>query len=204
MTRVSRVLLLVVWLAFIVYALFFAPGAGGGEDPWLRSLLRLQSDEPSLMAMFTLLGLFPLTFACMLLRHDDRKVPAWPFVLLSFALGVFALLPYYMLTSATHAGSHDLRLPEKLRRTAEWSVTHAILFVLTLSVMVWGLALGDLNVYAEAFRTSHFVRFRSADPAVRLCDLYGLAPAFAASGDGAARLDPDSRSARLRLDDAHG
>ena len=163
MTRVSRVLLLVVWLAFIVYALFFAPGAGGGEDPWLRSLLRLQSDEPSLMAMFTLLGLFPLTFACMLLRHDDRKVPAWPFVLLSFALGVFALLPYYMLTSATHAGSHDLRLPEKLRRTAEWSVTHAILFVLTLSVMVWGLALGDLNVYAEAFRTSHFVHVMTID-----------------------------------------
>lgn len=163
MTTVSRVLLLVVWLAFITYALFFAPGAGGGEDPWLRTLLTLRPDEPSLLAMFTLLGLYPLTFACMLLRHDDRKVPAWPFVLVSFALGVFALLPYYILTSATHAGSHDLRLSEKLRRTAESQTTHAVLFVLTLGVMVWGLLAGDFGVYAEAFRTSHFVNVMTLD-----------------------------------------
>lgn len=163
MTAVSRVLLLVVWLAFIAYALFFAPGMGGGEDPWLRKLLTLQSDEPSLLAMFTLLGLFPMTFACMLLRHDDRKVPAWPFVLLSFGLGIFALLPYFILTSATHAGSHDLRLSEKLRRTAESQTTHGILFVLTLLVMGWGLLAGDLNAYGEAFRTSRFVNVMTID-----------------------------------------
>lgn len=163
MTRISRVLLLVVWLAFIVYALFFAPGAGGGEDPWFRPLLTLQADEPSLLAMFTLLGLFPMAFACMLLRHDDRVVPAWPFVILSFGLGVFALLPYYILTSHTHAGSHDLRHPQGLRKATESPITHGVLFVITLMVMGWGLLMGDLGVYMEAFRTSMFVNVMTLD-----------------------------------------
>ncbi|GGO06506.1 hypothetical protein [Saccharibacillus kuerlensis] len=163
MTSISRVLLFVVWLAFVVYALFFAPGAGGGEDPWFGRLLTLQADEPSLLAMFTLLGLFPMTYACLLLRHDDRGVPAWPFVLLSFGLGIFALLPYYILTSHTHAGSHDLRLSEGIRRTAESQVTHGILFLLTLVVMGWGLLAGDLGVYMEAFHTSQFVHIMTID-----------------------------------------
>ncbi|NGZ75274.1 hypothetical protein [Saccharibacillus alkalitolerans] len=175
MTRIPRALLLVVWLAFIVYALFFAPGAGGGEDPWFVPLLTLQAVEPSLLAMFTLLGLFPLTYACLLLRHDDRVVPAWPFVLLSFALGVFALLPYYILTSHTHAGSHTLRLSESIRRTAESQVTHAILFVLTLVVMGWGFLAGDLGVYAEAFRTSRFVNVMTIDFALlTLLSVYAI------------------------------
>lgn len=163
MTRISRVLLLVVWLAFIVYALFFAPGAGSGEDPWLRPLLTLSADEPSLLAMFTLLGLYPLAFACMLLRHDDRFIPAWPFVILSFALGAFALLPYYILTSDTHAGSHGLRLSEGIRKTAESPVMHVVLFALTVLVMGYGLLLGDLGVYMEAFRTSQFVNVMTID-----------------------------------------
>ncbi|MDO3413001.1 hypothetical protein QWJ34_24775 [Saccharibacillus sp. CPCC 101409] len=159
----TRVLLLIVWLAFVGYALFFAPGTGGGEDPWFVPLITLQADEPSLLAMFTLLGLFPLAYACMLLRHDDRKVPAWPFVLLSFALGAFALLPYYILTSHTHAGAHGLRLSEGIRRTAESPVTHGILFLLTLLTMGCGLLAGDLNAYAEAFRASRFVNVMTID-----------------------------------------
>lgn len=175
MTRIPRVMLLVVWLAFIVYALFFAPGAGSGEDPWLKPLLTLNAQEPSLLAMFTLLGLYPLAFACMLLRHDDRVVPAWPFVILSFALGAFALLPYYMLTSHTHAGSHGLRLSESIRKTAESPVTHAVLFVLTLLVMGYGLLFGDLGAYMEAFRTSHFVNVMTIDFAMlTLLSVYAI------------------------------
>ncbi len=73
-----RYVLLIIWLAFIGYALFFTPDTGG-SDPYLRSLITLQSKEPSLMAMFSLLGLFPLAYACLLLRGDDRRIPAWPF-----------------------------------------------------------------------------------------------------------------------------
>lgn len=175
MTRISRMLLLVVWLAFIVYALFFAPGAGGGEDPWLGPLLTLQANEPSLLAMFSLLGLFPLAFACMLLRHDDRKIPAWPFVLLSFALGAFALLPYYALTSQTHAGSHALRHSEKLRKTTESPITHGILFTLTLLVMGWGLLMGNFDVYREAFGTSMLVNVMTIDFALlTLLSVYAI------------------------------
>ncbi|MCQ4086381.1 hypothetical protein [Saccharibacillus sp. JS10] len=163
MNRISRIILLVVWLAFIGYALFFAPGAGSGQDPWLMPLITMQANEPSLIAMFSLLGVFPLAFACMLLRHDDRKVPAWPFVLLSFGFGAFALLPYYILTSHTHAGSHDLRLSERLRKATESSVMHSILFVLAGLLMVWGLAFGDFGVYQEAFRTSRFVHIMTID-----------------------------------------
>ncbi len=159
-----RYLLLIVWLAFIGYAIFFTPDTGG-SDPYLRSLVTLQSKEPSLMAMFSLLGLFPLAYACLLLRSDDRRVPAWPFVIGSFALGAFALLPYFILTASGRLAEHrrSVRTVPSIRRSTEGAATHWILLLVTVAVIAYGWIGGNRAVYAEAFQTSSFVHTMTID-----------------------------------------
>ncbi|WP_411346283.1 hypothetical protein ACE3MZ_09985 [Paenibacillus sp. WLX1005] len=159
-----RYVLLIVWLGFIGYAFLLAPDTVG-PDPYLRSLLTLQSDEPSLLAMFTLLGLFPLSYACLLLRTDDRVVPAWPFVIGSFALGAFALLPYFIVTASGKWGerTHRIRTADSIRRSTEGAATHWILLILTVFVMGYGLLGGHGAAYHQAFDTSAFVHTMTID-----------------------------------------
>ena len=49
--------------------------------------------------MFNIIGLYTFFFQCLLIPggRSANKVPAWPFVVLSFGLGAFALLPYMAL-----------------------------------------------------------------------------------------------------------
>ncbi len=159
-----RYILLIVWLAFIGYATGFTPSSPG-PDPYLKSLLTLQSDEPSLMAMFTLLGLFPLSYACLLLRTDNRRVPAWPFVIGSFALGAFALLPYFILTASGHLAERreHIRTVSSIRRSTEGAATHWILLLLTVAVIAYGWIGGHSEVYAQAFNSSSFVHTMTID-----------------------------------------
>ncbi|MFD1888169.1 hypothetical protein [Paenibacillus wenxiniae] len=159
-----RYILLVIWLAFIGYALFFTPDTGGA-DPYLRSLLTLQSKEPSLMAMFSLLGLYPLSYACLLLRGDDRRVPAWPFVLGSFALGAFALLPYFILTASGRWAEHRprIRTARSIRGSVEGAATHWILLLITVGVIAYGWIGGHSVAYAQAFNSSSFVHTMTID-----------------------------------------
>ncbi|ANF96706.1 hypothetical protein [Paenibacillus bovis] len=69
-----KYVLLLVWIGFIGYALLLSPDMPG-PDPYLKSLITLQSDEPSLLAMFTLLGLFPLFYAGLLLYLWQTRRP---------------------------------------------------------------------------------------------------------------------------------
>jgi hypothetical protein len=43
------------------------------------------------------MGIWPAIYASLLIPagRSANKLPAWPFVMLSFAFGVFALLPYF-------------------------------------------------------------------------------------------------------------
>ena len=104
-----RWILGLVWIAFIAYALLLAPGQSPGSDPIFKELITLQSKEPWLLTVFSWLGIFPAVYACMLLRTSVKerggRVPAWPFVILSFGLGAFALLPYYAWSSSANRAS---------------------------------------------------------------------------------------------------
>lgn len=103
-----RWILGLVWIAFIAYALLLAPGQSPGSDPIFKELITMQSKEPWLLTVFSWLGIFPAMYASMLLRTSVKergRVPAWPFVILSFGLGAFALLPYYAWSSSSNRSS---------------------------------------------------------------------------------------------------
>ncbi|MBN8194371.1 hypothetical protein JI667_19755 [Bacillus sp. NTK074B] len=80
-----------IWLTFVLYAMFVAPGKGFASDPIIQDLLRgnVNEVEPLVLTVFTFLGLFPMLFAALLLPFDQDKVPAWPFILGSLRTGGF-------------------------------------------------------------------------------------------------------------------
>ncbi len=156
-----RFLLFLIWLAFIGYAVMYAPGQSGFDDSIMMELFKLQSDEPLLIAVFSLLGVFPVAYCLILLRADRYSTPALPFALGSFVLGGFALLPYYFTVSLS---------PRRTNRTsANWyyfltnRFTIFLVLLIAIGLIVYGLTLGNWSVYFEAFQQSHFVHVMTID-----------------------------------------
>ncbi|UPK46304.1 hypothetical protein [Paenibacillus pabuli] len=168
-----RWILALTWLAFIAYAWFWVPGQPLGSDPVFKELVTLQSKEPWLLTVFSWLGIYPVIFACLLFRKSAKArgtcVPAWPFVLLSFGLGAFALLPYFAWSSSTNSGLRYERLSfgsqheSGIGRVAAHKLTHVVLLLLTLGTGFYAVTQGHPDVYMEAFRESSFVHIMTMD-----------------------------------------
>ncbi|WP_127536213.1 hypothetical protein [Paenibacillus illinoisensis] len=162
-----------IWLAFLAYAWIWAPGKPVGSDPVFKELITLQSKEAWLMTVFSWLGIFPAIFACLLLKtpanERGSRVPVWPFVLLSFGLGAFALLPYFARSSPKRSrrGREHLhfgyRRSSIIGRIAGHKLTHGILLLLTVGTACYGFIQGHPAVYMEAFRQSSFVHIMTID-----------------------------------------
>nr|WP_154983869.1 hypothetical protein [Paenibacillus xylanexedens] len=162
-----------VWVAFIAYALFMAPGNSPVNDPIFKELLTLQSREPWLLTVFSWLGIFPAVYACILLRKSmtaskRQRMPAWPFVLFSFGLGAFALLPYFALISPSPTDVHDPDSSVKqskrgVSRVASHKLTHLILLLLTLGSALYALIEGNSERFVDAFYQSSFVHIMTID-----------------------------------------
>lgn len=167
-----RWILGLVWIAFIAYALLLAPGQSPGSDPIFKELITMQSKEPWLLTVFSWLGIFPAVYACMLLRTSVKgrgRVPAWPFVILSFGLGAFALLPYYAWSSSANRASGYGRLhfgrqrESGIGRVAAHKLTNVVLLLLTLGTAFYAVTQGHPDVYMEAFNQSAFVHIMTID-----------------------------------------
>jgi hypothetical protein len=156
------------WLGFVGYALWLAPGERGGSDPIFIDLIQMRNQEPSLMVMFSLLGIFPMAYACLLLRSDRLRVPAWPFVLGSFGLGAFALLPYFIWSAFStkhYSGAIDrpVRTSSRILRLLSNRLLLGALLCGTVALMGYGLLAGDRSIYVESFQQSQFVHVMTID-----------------------------------------
>jgi hypothetical protein len=96
---------LALWAAFLAYATLLSPNQTPTRDEIFVLKLCGLGDPGSapVNAVFTALwaamGAWPALYAALLIPAGRSKsgLPAWPFVTGSFALGAFALLPYFAL-----------------------------------------------------------------------------------------------------------
>lgn len=152
---------LLVWLLMIAYAVFFAPSGSGGIEFGPLLMGDWEGVDPLILAVFNSLGIFPLVFLTLLVPNDRFRLPAWPFALLSFGVGAFALLPYF---------AFGAKPPGKKRRGPNW--LHRILrskawliFVAAISVINFLTVFRgfSLEAYMEAFQTSSLVSVMTVD-----------------------------------------
>lgn len=153
---------LIVFLLLTGYAVFFAPGAGGGDDVIFQSLIRGEFDhvDPLVTAVFSSLGVYPAIFLMLLVRLDRHRVPAWPFALLSFGLGAFAVLPWFVVRGKIVQDKP--RGPDWLHQAVRSKILLSLLLVLSAGLWLTAFT-GSIGAYAEAFQTSHLVSVMTVD-----------------------------------------
>lgn len=124
-----------LWLGFVVYAFVAAPPSSPDTADTILQLSTGQWDGLNswVVALFNCMGLWPLVYAGLTLADGHRQpLPAWPFVIGSFALGAFALLPYLALRRSRTAA-----VP--LGTVGQW---------LNRPWLGWGIAIAALILFA--------------------------------------------------------
>ncbi len=152
-----------VWLGFVVYAFGFAPPDSPETWTLIQRLVtgQLAGINPAIIALFNLMGVFPLIYmAVMLVDGQGQSVKAAPFVLGSFAVGAFAILPYLGLRSP-----HPQFTGQKnwLLRGLESRWFVGGLAIAALALMLYGLTQGDWHDFATQWRTQRFIHVMSLD-----------------------------------------
>ncbi len=143
-----------LWLVLVVVAFGPAPPSRPDQTAWLLDLMlgRWGDENPLIVGEFWLMGVWPLLMGLLLRDHwRARPIPAWPFLLGSFALGCFALLPWFWLR----------REPAPSGPPAPaWAGTPrapVALGVVSAGILAWALVAGDPADFARAFREEGFI-----------------------------------------------
>ncbi|WP_121970021.1 DUF2834 domain-containing protein [Leptolyngbya sp. BC1307] len=153
----------ILWLSFVIYAFAFAPP---NQPDTFELITQLSSGQweginPTIVALFNLMGIWPMIYACLVLIDGaDQNIPAWPFVLSSFAVGAFALLPYLALrqphTTFTGSKSTLLSLVD-----SPW--VGRLLAAGSIALLGYGLLEGDWSNFIAQWQTSRFINVMSLD-----------------------------------------
>lgn len=178
---IRRSLLGLLWVGFILYAFKFAPP----DQPDTLALIQQLSTgdwndlNPAIVALFNLMGVWPMVYACLALCDGHgQRIPAWPFVVGSFGLGAFLLLPYLILRQPHSTFSQPLSRGLKLIDSRWWGVG---LFGVSLVLLGYGIYAGDWSDFWRQWQTSRFIHVMSID----FCLLWLLVPSLL--GDDMAR-----------------
>ncbi|MEL6158486.1 MAG: DUF2834 domain-containing protein [Cyanobacteria bacterium J06623_5] len=161
-----------LWVGFVAYAFLFAPPA---QPDTLDLIVDLSSGQwsginPAIIALFNLMGIWPMIYACLaLIDGRGQKIPAWPFVAGSFAVGAFALLPYLALrTSSTSFEGEKTKLIDLV--DSPW--TGRAIALGSLILITYGLINGDWSDFVQQWQTSQFIHVMSLDFCM-LCAIVG-------------------------------
>ncbi|MEM6423732.1 MAG: DUF2834 domain-containing protein [Cyanobacteria bacterium P01_D01_bin.128] len=176
-----RIGLGLLWVSFVAYAFLLAPP---DQADTLTLIQRLSTGDwdginPLIVALFNLMGIWPLVYACLALEdgHGQRAV-AWPFVVGSFGLGAFLLLPYLIWRSPNPVFTGE---QSGLLKLLDSRVLGVALTLGAGALMAYGLTAGDWADFVAQWQTSRFIHVMSLD----FCLLWGLVPTLL--GDDMAR-----------------
>jgi len=167
-----------LWLGFSVYAFAFAPPP---QPDTLETIIQLSSGQwsdlnPAIVALFNLMGIWPMIYAClMLIDGVSQKIPAWPFVTASFAVGAFALLPYLALREPNPTFGAEKTEGEKTEGEKTEGEKTKLLGVLdsrwmgraialgSFALLSYGLFNGSWSDFVQQWQTSQFIHVMSLD-----------------------------------------
>jgi hypothetical protein len=158
-----RVTLFLLWLGFILYAFLLAPP---DQPDTLDLITKLSTGQwtginPLVVSLFNLMGIYPLIYSAVLLIDGrGQKIPAWPFVLGSFAVGAFAILPYLALRQANPVFSGEKNGLIKLLDSRWFGLS---LLLGALALLVYGFSQGNGADFIAQWQSSRFIHVMSLD-----------------------------------------
>jgi len=176
MTMRNSAVFWLLWLGFVGYAFGFAPPDTPDTWPLIQNLSagNWEGINPSVIALFNLMGIWPMIYACILfIDGRGQRVRAFPFVVGSFFVGAFALLPYLGLRKPGQPFEGPktwfLRLQD-----SRWLAGAIALGAIPL--LGYGLTQGNWAEFGQQWQTSRFIHVMSLD----FCLLWLLFPVLMA------------------------
>ncbi|MEL6931322.1 MAG: DUF2834 domain-containing protein [Cyanobacteria bacterium J06600_6] len=165
-----------VWLALTIYAIASANFLTSNIESDFELIAKMSTGQisginPMLVAVFYIMGLFPLTYAAFILfENKEEQVSPYPFFLGSMGLGAFALLPYLALRKPDGTWNRQKSLFQKALDSRLMAISTSIALIGLLS---WGITQGDWSDYLAQWQTTQFVHIMTID----FCFLSLLFPA---------------------------
>ena len=163
-----------IWLIFVVYAFFFAPPNQPNTAELIINLATGQwaGINPLVVALFNIMGVWPLIYcAVMFVDGRGQKIPAWPFVVASFGVGAFSILPYLALRQPN---SNFFGEKTGLIKRFESRTTGVFLLLGAIALVSYGILQGNWADFIQQWQTSRFIHVMSLD----FCLLCLLFPAL--------------------------
>jgi len=182
----KKIVLGLLWFSFITYAFLAAPPNQPDTVSLIQDLAtgNWKGINPIVVSLFNLMGIWPVIYSCLLfIDSRGQKIPAWPFALLSFGVGAFALVPYLALrrSQPQFSGQKDV-----LIRLLDSRWTGFLLALGSMGLVAYALIAGDWSDFLHQWQTSRFIHVMSLD----FCLLAFLFPMLL--GDDMARRGLDN------------
>ncbi|KAH0448065.1 hypothetical protein IEQ34_021865 [Dendrobium chrysotoxum] len=140
---------------------------------FVQKLLYLKGDDgyqmnEVLVALWNIMGLWPVIYSMLLLptgRSSSSKVPVWPFLLLSFFGGAYALIPYFVLWKPPPPAIEEDEIRKWPLNILESRITAWFVVAAGLGLVAYALlANGDVwTEFYQYFRESKFIHVMSLD-----------------------------------------
>ncbi|XP_020231115.1 uncharacterized protein LOC109811714 [Cajanus cajan] len=170
----TSILLFLLWAALIYYVFFLTPNQTPSRDFYfLKKLLNLIGEDgfrmnEVLVSLWYIMGLWPLVYSMLLLptgRSSKTNIPVWPFLILSFFGGAYALLPYFVLWNPPAPPIEETQLKTWPLNFLESKVTAAISLAAGVALITYaGLAGQDVwKEFYQYFRESKLIHITSID-----------------------------------------
>lgn len=164
-----------LWLIFVIYGVFTATFFSGtfAEDLDLITKLTLREwagINPLIIAIFYIMGVFPLLYAAFLLfdNSDEQKISPYPFAIAAMGFGAFALLPYFVLRQPNSAWNGQKNLWLKILDSRLMAIMASVTIIVLL---IWGVTQGNWSDFMTQWQTTQFINIMSLDFCV-LCFLF--------------------------------
>lgn len=154
---------LLLWLALIIYAFFFAPPDTPDTIELITNLSSGSTEgiNPYLINLFNLMGILPLIYACLLIVDGrGQKLKSTPFVLGSFFIGAFALLPYLAFRQPQPQFEGEKGL---LIKILDSRIFGLVLTIICCYLVISAIIQGDWSAFVAQWQTSRFVQVMSLD-----------------------------------------
>lgn len=159
----QKIIFTLIWLSFIAYAFFFAPNPSPDTLNLIVDLStgNVQEINPLVVSLFNLMGILPAAYACLLLFDGKgQKLPAWVFVIGSFGLGAFALLPYLAFRESNTVWDGE---KNRLLKVLESPVIGIVLTLGAIALVGLGIIYGDWGDFVLQWQTNQFIHVMSLD-----------------------------------------
>ncbi|KAG9152387.1 hypothetical protein Leryth_016768 [Lithospermum erythrorhizon] len=170
----TSILLFVFWGGLIYYVSILAPNQTPSTDMYLvQKLLNLKGDDgfhvnQVLVALWNIMGLWPLVYSMLLLptaRSAKNRITVWPFLVLSFFGGAYALIPYFVLWTPPPPPIEEEELKRWPLNFLESKLTTGLILVSGLGLLIYAAISGEEAwiEFFQYFRGSKLVHLTSID-----------------------------------------